>query len=131
MKRVLLLLTMLPTVASAAIQTDFQTSAASQTNFAVSASDLINSGSVSLSQYSESDYGPSPVDSYGPISALIDGDAGGITGFMASPGGVMDLDGTWTFQVDLVLTNSAYGYDISDIQTFTGHTDNRKSQSYV
>ena len=119
-----------PAVTNAAIITDFQSSAASQTAFPISSTDLINSGSAALDQFSGSNYVASPIDSYGPISALIDGDAGGITGFIASPGGVMDLDGTWSFQVDFALTGSPAGYDITSIETITGHTDNRKSQAY-
>lgn len=37
----------------------------------------------------------------------------------------------WSFEVDLELGIAPFGYDITGIQTFTGHTDNRKSQSYT
>lgn len=131
MNRLIVFITTLPGIASAAVVTDFQTSSANQTNYPVSSTDLINLASTALSQYSQSGYVASPIDSYGPISALIDGDGGGITGFIPSPGGVMDLDGTWSFQVDLDIGNCPLGYDITSIQTFTGHTDNRKSQSYT
>lgn len=112
----------------------FETSSASQTAFPVSSSDLINIGAPSLLGYSATNYNPYPnnVDQYGPITSLIDGSSGGYTGFntYGGMGGVMDIDGYWEFQVDLNTTLSPNGYDISEINTFTGHEDNRKSQAY-
>lgn len=114
----------------AGLVTDFQTSSASQTAFPVSATDLINQDSPSLDSYSAIGYTAQTLDSYGPVSALIDGDAGGSTGFQPSPGGVQDADGTFAFIVNLNSSSAPHGYDITTVQTFTGHIDNRKSQDY-
>lgn len=119
-----------PLTADGQIITDFQTSDQSQTAFAVSSNDLINSGSSSLLQAFGTDYNPiADPDQYGPISALIDGDDGGFT-TGGGLGGVMDIDGTYRFQADLDTGLEPNGYDIFEIQTFTGHEDNRKSQHY-
>jgi len=126
-----LLLLALPVLLRATLITNFQTSAASQTAFPVSSSDLINAGSPAVSHYADADYTAETLDSYGPTSALVDGDGGGTTGFIPSPGGVLDGDGTWSFMVFFDLGFSPSGYDIAEIQTFTGHTDNRKSQWYT
>jgi hypothetical protein len=123
------------TVGWAAVVTDFQTSTASQTAFPVNNSDLVNEGSPFLSSWEGIGYIPCPIESYGPLSALINGNAGGDTGFsggLPNPEGVLDIDdGAWTFVVNLNTAIAPYGYDITKVETFTGHFDNRKSQAYT
>lgn len=116
--------------AKGAILVDFQTSSASQTAFPISQADLINLGQATLSSELKSGYTASPIDSYGPITAINDGELGGDTGFVPSPGGVMDLDGVWSVVFNLDTGLMPDGYAIGSIETFTGHRDNRKSQNY-
>lgn len=149
MKRALVL-SILPfafaTVGWAAVVTNFQTftvdpewawaSVEAQTNFPVSNSDLINEGSPFLSRWEGIGYTPCPIESYGPLSALINGNAGGSTGFrggLPTPEGVLDIaDGAWTFVVSLNTVIAPLGYDITRVETFTGHMwGNRKSQAYT
>lgn len=129
-------------VVDAEVIDTFSTSTISQTAFAVSSADLINIGSPSSRGYSSSGYSPhiaggGAFSRYGEVEALVDGADGGTTGTkggnsnpIGSTGGVMDLDGTWSFTAELEISQSPLGYDINSVDTYAGHEDNRKSQKY-
>ena len=146
MKRALVL-SILPfafaTVGWSAVVTNFQTfvvepesawaSVEAQTNFPVSNSDLINQGSPFLSSWEGVGYERCTIDSYGELSALIDGGGGEVPAFQPTPGGVLDIvDGKWSLVVNLNTAIAPNGYDIARIETFAGTGwGNRKSQAYT
>jgi hypothetical protein len=109
-----------PQIGIAELVMTFVTSTLSQSAFPISAVDLANIGMPSFGSIESTGNTASVVDQYGPVSALVDGNDGGSTGFQPSPGGVMDIDGNWTVQVNLILTIASHGYDIASVVTYTG-----------
>ncbi|MBI4326691.1 MAG: immunoglobulin domain-containing protein, partial [Chloroflexi bacterium] len=106
---------------------------------AVSATDLINNGQSTLSGVSVTGYTPfaegdfAAADPGPPDFILNDGAHGGNTGNAQSMSGnaAFDLDGTFSVIYYLNTTLSPAGYNLTSIDTFTAHADNRASQKYT
>ncbi|MBI4326822.1 MAG: hypothetical protein HY674_16400, partial [Chloroflexi bacterium] len=105
----------------------------------VSATDLINNGQNTLSSVSVTGYKPfaeggfSAADPGSPEFILNDGAHGGNTGNAQSMSGnaAFDTDGTFSVIYYLNTTLSPAGYNLTTIDTFTAHADNRASQKYT
>ena len=121
---------MIPKRVNGELYTVEDTSTASQSTFPVSAVDLVNQRTATFLSLVDDGYEAETLNSYGPITRLNDGDVGGDTGFKPNPTGVLDENGIFSVLFNLDTSVSPLGYDVTSIQTFAGHFDNRKSQAY-